>query len=107
MPWLATTGIAQALVRRAVEGGSYRVHICLTRVALWILSLGIFDKEYAGAVAGTGTDRAYLDPDTFTAETPCGIYQGVTDQVVMSKTPGAFRTVLMPRGAGRPDWLPR
>ncbi len=107
VPWLATTGIVEALIRRATEGGSYRVHICLTRVALWILSLGIFDKEYARAVAGIGPDRAYMDPDTFTAETPCGTYQGVTDQVLMSKSPGKFHTILMPRGSGRPEWLPR
>ncbi|RKN77397.1 carnitine dehydratase [Streptomyces klenkii] len=104
VPWLATTGIIAALMRRATEGGSYRVHVSLTRVALWILSLGILDKDYARELAGTGERHAYLDPDTFTADTPCGRYQGVTDQVVMSETPGAFRTILMPRGAGRPEW---
>ncbi|MGY2061879.1 CoA transferase, partial [Nocardia gipuzkoensis] len=38
MPWLSTVGIAAALERRATEGGSYRVHCSLTRVALWIIS---------------------------------------------------------------------
>jgi crotonobetainyl-CoA:carnitine CoA-transferase CaiB-like acyl-CoA transferase len=42
--WLGTTGILAAMRRRAVEGGSYRVMISLTRVVLWLLSLGIFDK---------------------------------------------------------------
>ncbi|MFC5724234.1 CoA transferase [Streptomyces gamaensis] len=107
VPWLATTGIIAALLRRATEGGSYRVHVSLTRVALWILSLGVLDKDYARELAGTGEQHAYLDPDTFTADTPCGRYQGVTDQVVMSRTPGAFRTVLVPRGSGRPEWLGR
>ncbi|HWD07114.1 MAG TPA: CoA transferase [Amycolatopsis sp.] len=105
VPWLATTGICAALMRRATEGGSYRVHISLTRIALWIISLGVFDKEYARTVAGTGDRHAYLDPETFTAETPLGLYQGVTDQVRMSETPGAFSTVLVPRGSGRPEWL--
>jgi hypothetical protein len=36
--------------------------------------------------------------DLFTAETPLGIYQGMSDQIVMSRTPGAFRTILAPRG---------
>lgn len=107
VPWLATTGICAALMRRATEGGSYRVHISLTRIALWIISLGVFDKEYARATAGTGERHAYLDPETFTAETPLGHYQGVTDQVRMSGTPGSFATVLVPRGSGRPEWLPR
>ena len=107
VPWLATTGICAALMRRATEGGSYRVHISLTRIALWIISLGVFDKDYARSVAGTGERHAYLDPETFAAETPLGHYQGVTDQVRMSETPGSFSTILVPRGSGRPEWLPR
>jgi hypothetical protein len=107
VPWLATTGICAALMRRATEGGSYRVHISLTRIALWIISLGVFDKNYAHAIAGTGGRHAYLDPETFTAETPLGLYQGVTDQVRMSETPGEFSTILVPRGSGRAEWLPR
>ncbi|HEY2057214.1 CoA transferase [Amycolatopsis sp. NBC_01480] len=107
VPWLATTGICAALMRRATEGGSYRVHISLTRIALWIISLGVFDKNYAHAIAGTGEQHAYLDPETFTAETPLGHYQGVTDQVRMSETPGEFSTILVPRGSGRAEWLPR
>jgi hypothetical protein len=46
-------------------------------------------------------------PDLVTAETLLGTYQGLTDQVVLSKTPGSFRTVLAPRGSSKPEWLPR
>ncbi len=105
--WLLTAGIARALMRRAQEGGSYRVHVSLTRAALWVLSLGIFDKEYARSIAGTGEQHAYLPPELFTADTPLGRYQGVTDQVQMSATPGRYRTVLVPRGSSKPEWLPR
>ncbi|QMU77746.1 carnitine dehydratase [Streptacidiphilus sp. PB12-B1b] len=105
--WLLTAGIVQALRRRAVEGGSYRVHVSLTRAALWIIGLGLFDREYAHGVAGSGGDHAYPDPETFTARTPLGVYQGVTDQVRMSQTPGAYRQVLLPRGSCPAEWLPR
>ena len=81
------------------------MHVSLTRVALWILSLGVFDAGYARATAGTGDAHDYLDPETFTAETPLGHYQGVTDQVRMSATPGRYRHVLLPRGSCRPEWL--
>ena len=37
--WLGTTGILAALRRRAIEGGSYRVVVSLTRTVLWLLSL--------------------------------------------------------------------
>jgi hypothetical protein len=42
--WLGTTGILAALRRRAIEGGSYRLVVSLTRTVLWLLSLGIFEK---------------------------------------------------------------
>jgi crotonobetainyl-CoA:carnitine CoA-transferase CaiB-like acyl-CoA transferase len=103
--WLGTTGILAALRRRAIEGGSYRVVVSLTRVVLWLLSLGIFDKGYANATADSTDEHKYIAPDLFTAETPLGSYQGMTDQVVMSRTPGSFRTVLVPRGSSKPEWL--
>jgi crotonobetainyl-CoA:carnitine CoA-transferase CaiB-like acyl-CoA transferase len=103
--WLGTTGILEALRRRAIEGGSYRVVVSLTRTVLWMLSLGIFDKDYAKATAGSTDEHAYSTPDLFTAETPLGTYQGMTDQIVLSRTPGAFRTVLVPRGSSKPEWL--
>ncbi|HUJ48290.1 MAG TPA: CoA transferase [Rhizomicrobium sp.] len=103
--WFGTVGILAALRRRAVEGGSYRVTVSLTRTVLWLLSLGIFDKAYAQATAGSSDEHAYVAPDLFTAETPLGTYQGLTDQVVLSRTPGSFRTVLVPRGSNKPEWL--
>ncbi|MGW4669097.1 CoA transferase [Streptomyces sp. NPDC004324] len=110
LSWLATTGALAALMRRATDGGSYRVTLNLTRIATWILSLGLFDRDYAHATAldpDPASPHAYLDPDTFTAETPCGHYQGVTDQIVMSGTPGHFRDILLPRGSSAPLWLPQ
>ncbi|MEU0969078.1 CoA transferase [Streptomyces sp. NPDC005917] len=110
LSWLATTGALAALMRRATDGGSYRVTLNLTRIATWILSLGIFDRDYAHATAlnpDPDSPHAYLDPDTFTADTPCGHYQGVTDQIIMTRTPGHFRDVLLPRGSSAPLWLPR
>ena len=104
--WLGSTGILEALRRRAIEGGSYRVVVSLTRVVLWQLSLGIFDKAYAQETAGSTDEHRYVAPDLFTAETPLGTYQGMTDQIVMSRTPGSFRTVLNPRGSSKPEWLP-
>jgi crotonobetainyl-CoA:carnitine CoA-transferase CaiB-like acyl-CoA transferase len=103
--WLGTVGILNALRRRAIEGGSYRVVVSLTRTVLWLLSLGVFDKAYAKATAGSTDEHSYVAPDLFTAETPLGTYQGMTDQIVMSRTPGAFCTVLVPRGSSKPEWL--
>lgn len=65
--WLLSTGIVEALTRRALNGGSYRVHVSLTRAALWLISLGILEKAYATAVAGTDGAHTYLDPEVFIA----------------------------------------
>ncbi|MEW4371178.1 CoA transferase [Paenibacillus kandeliae] len=103
--WLAAAGAMAALARRAEEGGSYRVHISLSRVSLWLMSLGLFDKEFAHQTAGSAEEHLYLDPDLFTADTVCGHYQGVTDQVHMSETPGEYKTVLVPRASGEARWM--
>ena len=105
--WLATIGVLAALRRRATEGGSYRVVVSLTRTVLWLLSMGIFAKAYAQETAGSTDEHTNVAPDLFTAETALGTYQGMTDQVVLSKTPGSFRTVLAPRGSSKPEWLVR
>ena len=104
MGWLGTVGILAAIRRRAVEGGSYRVTVSLSRTVLWLLSLGIFDKDYARATAGSSDEHADIAPDLFTAETPMGTYQGIAE-AVLSRTPDRFRTVLVPRGSSKPEWL--
>ncbi|MFE6139588.1 CoA transferase [Bacillus sp. NPDC057893] len=105
--WLLEVGALVALERRAKEGGSYRIRVSLDRVSLWILSMGIFDKQFVKETAGSSKEHEYIAPDLFTAETPFGLYQGVTDQVKMSETPGEYKTVLIPRGSNRPGWLPK
>ncbi|WP_433975425.1 CoA transferase [Tunturiibacter lichenicola] len=102
--WLGTVGVLAALRRRAVEGGSYKVVVSLTRTVLWQLSLGIFDKAYAQKAAGSTEERTNVAPDVFTAETPLGTYQGLDEQVYLSKSPGSFQTVLVPRGSHKPEW---
>lgn len=103
--WLAQVGAVAALRRRATDGGSYHVHVSLTRIALWILSLGLLDDDWVRSTLESGGERhRYLDPHTFTADTPLGAYQGVTEQVEMSATPGRYDPVLVPRGSCAPGW---
>jgi hypothetical protein len=104
--WLIAGGVAEALQRRSIEGGSCRVEASLTRTALWILSMGVFDLDYALDTAGRGPEHSYLAPELFTADTPLGHYQGVTDQVQMSKPPAAttpccYRCAATPRATPR------
>lgn len=103
--WLAAAGVIEALARRAKEGGSYRVHVSLCRTALWLMSLGIFDKKFVEEVAGTSGLHEEKMPELFTAKTPLGEYQGYTDQVKMSVLKEEYNPVLVPRGSSVPKWL--
>lgn len=102
--WLAAAGVMEALARRAKEGGSYRVQVSLCRVSLWLMSLGIFDKDFVKAVYGKGIHEE-KEADLFYARTPLGYYQGYTDQVHMSVLKEEYDPVLVPRGASAPVWL--
>jgi crotonobetainyl-CoA:carnitine CoA-transferase CaiB-like acyl-CoA transferase len=105
--WFGTVGVIEALRRRAVEGGSYRVQVSLTRVCLWLITLGILDKEFATKTAGSTPEHTAIPPELFTAETPLGTYQGMTDQIEFSSLPQGFTTtVLQPMGANLAEWLP-
>jgi crotonobetainyl-CoA:carnitine CoA-transferase CaiB-like acyl-CoA transferase len=106
--WFGTVGVLEALRRRSVEGGSYRVRVSLTRVCLWLIALGIFDEEFATTTAGSTAEHSAIPPELFTAKTPLGTYQGMTDQIEFSSLPQGFTTtVLHPMGADQPEWLPR
>jgi crotonobetainyl-CoA:carnitine CoA-transferase CaiB-like acyl-CoA transferase len=105
--WFGTVGVLEALRRQAAEGGSYRVRVSLTRVCLWLIALGILDKEYASRTAGRDAEHSAVPPELFTAQTPLGTYQGMTDQIEFSSLPQGFTTtVLHPMGADRAEWLP-
>jgi crotonobetainyl-CoA:carnitine CoA-transferase CaiB-like acyl-CoA transferase len=103
--WLATCGVLSALLRRAKEGGSYRVVVSLSRTALWLAELGIFDRDYVKKTAGSNDKHLYPDPDTFVVDTPMGRYKGVKEMIEMSKTPGEYKYPLTPLGSWQPSWL--
>jgi crotonobetainyl-CoA:carnitine CoA-transferase CaiB-like acyl-CoA transferase len=103
--WLATCGILSALLRRAKEGGSYRVRGSLVRTALWLPELGIFDRDYAKKTAGSTDEHLYPDPYGFVVDTPMGRYTGVKEMIGMSRTPGEYEYPLTPLGSWQPSWL--
>jgi crotonobetainyl-CoA:carnitine CoA-transferase CaiB-like acyl-CoA transferase len=100
---LAAAGALAALIRRATQGGSYRVRVNLTRVVMWYLSLGLLPK----GLDRSGPEHQVQPPELFTAQTGMGEYRGLAPLVRMSETPGHFDTVLVPRGTSKLEWLPR
>lgn len=43
--YAGAAGVAAALIRRAQEGGSYRVKVSLTRMCMWAYELGLLDRS--------------------------------------------------------------
>ncbi len=102
--WLTTVGVLEALKRRATTGGSYKVSVSLASTVSWLLSLGIFDQEYAYKIANSSDEHAYVEPDPILAHTPMGYYKGVKEQVEMTKTPGYYKYLLEPMYSSKPEW---
>ena len=74
---------------------------------LWLITLGILDKEFARKTAGNMPEHTAIPLKLFTAETPLGTYQGMTDQIEFSSLPQRFTsTVLQPMSANLAEWLP-
>jgi hypothetical protein len=95
--WLGINRILTASRRRAIQGGSYGVVLLLTRTVLWPLSIGTPDMEYSQASADTTGGHVYAAPALFTPQTPIVTYQGMTDQVILSRTRGCLRSASFPR----------
>lgn len=100
--YMGAAGVTAALIRRAREGGSYHVKICLTRNAMWYPTLGLVDPEACGA---DSEDHRLLPPETITRQTPYGELTRLAPAVQFSQTPGAWPDeVVTVRGACKPEW---
>lgn len=101
--YLGAAGVTAALIRRAREGGSYHVKICLTRNAMWYPTLGVFDRNN---IDRTGEEHQLLTPDTITRQTPYGELYRLAPPVQFSETPGNWvDPILTVRGSSKPEWL--
>ena len=100
--YLGAAGVTAALIRRAREGGSYHVKICLTRNAMWYPTLGMFGRN---ELDFTGEEHQLLPPETITRQTPYGEVYRLAPPVQFSETPGYWEDpILAVRGSSKPEW---
>jgi crotonobetainyl-CoA:carnitine CoA-transferase CaiB-like acyl-CoA transferase len=101
--YLGAIGAAAALVKRAIEGGSWQVNVNLTRSAMWCASLGLVDPE----LAGCDDEHTLREPRFIDAPTPLGDVHMLASPVQFSRTAPKWRDpILVPRGSSRAIWLP-
>jgi crotonobetainyl-CoA:carnitine CoA-transferase CaiB-like acyl-CoA transferase len=104
---LTAAGVQAALIRRAKEGGSYRVTVTLAQTATFEMSLGLNDKAQLLDLASLGPEHQIQQPNLVTRMTPYGELTRLGSQVEMSRTPEWWADpILVPMGSGRPEWLP-
>ena len=104
---LATAGVQAALIRRAKEGGSYRVTCTLAQATMFEMSLGLNDKAQLAQIADLGPEHQIQKPNLITRMTPFGEFTRLGSQVEMSETPESWADpILVPLGSSRPEWLP-
>jgi crotonobetainyl-CoA:carnitine CoA-transferase CaiB-like acyl-CoA transferase len=104
---LTAAAIEAVLVRRAREGGSYRVTVTLAQTTTFEMSLGLSDKAELAAIDTLGPDHQIQPPNLVTRMTPFGEFTRLGSQVEMSETPESWADpILVPMGSSRPEWLP-
>jgi hypothetical protein len=103
--YMGAAGVTAALIRRAREGGSYHVKICLTRNAMWYPTLGVFDRA---EIEASGAEHQLLPPDTVTRQTPYGEVYRLAPPVDFSETSGYWDDpILTVRGSCKAEWVSR
>jgi crotonobetainyl-CoA:carnitine CoA-transferase CaiB-like acyl-CoA transferase len=102
---LTAAAIEAALIRRAREGGSYRVTVTLAQTTTFEMSLGLNDKADLAAIDTLGPDHQIQRPNVVTRMTPFGEFTRLGSQVEMSGTPESWADpILVPMGSSRPEW---
>ena len=97
--YLLALGVMAAWLRRAEEGGSWRVRVSLARTGLWLRDLGRIDGF--AAVEPAQADIADL---LETRDSGFGPLTAVRHAAILAATPAFEALPAMPLGSHRPAW---
>jgi hypothetical protein len=103
--YLAAAGVVSALLRRAQDGGSYRVNVSLTGASMWLQQLGQLHESLwpdgpLGVAALPEVDPLHLT----TTQTPYGEIEHARPIVQYSATRAYWAFPPMPEGAMALAW---
>ena len=103
--YMGAIGVKAALLRRAKEGGSYRVDVSLSQTASYMMSLGLNDKKDLANLENMGPDHQIAVPNVQVGDTPFGEFKRAGSQVEKMKTPQYWADpMLYVPGSGKPEW---
>ena len=106
--YLGAIGVQAALLRRAKEGGSYRVSVNLVQTVMLEQAIGLVDHATLLKLDELGDDHKPLKPNLQTGKTAFGEFTRLGSQVEMSGTPEYWADpIIQPIGSSQPVWLPR
>lgn len=103
--YLASIGVQAALLRRAREGGSYRVSVNLAQTIMLEQALGYVDMATLMKHDTLGDEHQPLPPNLQSGMTPFGSFTRLGSQVEMSRTPEFWDDpIIEPIGSSRAEW---
>jgi len=106
--YLGSIGVQAALLRRATEGGSYKVTVTLSQTIMFEQALGLVDNDVLLNLDNLGPEHKPLKPNLQTGQTAFGEFTRIGSQIEMSKTPEYWEDpIISPIGSSKPEWLPR
>ncbi|UZW62179.1 CoA transferase [Lysobacter enzymogenes] len=106
--YLAAIGVQAALLRRAREGGSYRVSVNLSQTIMLEQAIGFVGTDTLLDYEALGDEHKPLPPALQTGQTAFGEFTRLGSQVEMSKTAEYWADpMIVPIGSCRPQWRPR
>lgn len=100
--YLGATGAAMALLKRAREGGSYHVKVCLTRTSMWVQSLGLQERD--ASLQGKHFSHS-LHPVLERRMSVFGELEQLPPVAQFTRTPARWDLPPSPNGASLPRWL--
>lgn len=98
--YLLAFGIAAALLRRSIEGGSWHVQVSLAQTAAWLRTFGRVEGGFDVPDPSREDVRDLLE----TAPSGFGALTAVRHAARMSETPPRWRRPAVPIGASPPRW---
>jgi crotonobetainyl-CoA:carnitine CoA-transferase CaiB-like acyl-CoA transferase len=106
--YLGSIGVQAALLRRAAEGGSYKVTVTLSQTIMFEQALGLVSSDLLLNLDKLCPEHQPIRPNLQTGQTPFGEFTRLGSQVEMSKTPEYWEDpIICPIGSSKPEWLHR